>query len=81
MQTIEAYEVQANFSAVLNKVRSGENITITLHGVPVADMRQHNQQNVGDVKVAIAEIMELRENFAGAFKGESIKALIEEGRR
>ena len=81
MQTIEAYEVQTNFSAVLNQVRNGESITITLHGVPVVDMQQHNQQNVGDVKTTIAEIMELRESFAGAFKGENIKALIEEGRR
>ena len=81
MQTIEAHEVQTNFSAVLNKVRNGDNITITLHGVPVVDMRQHNQQNFSDVKITIAEIMELRENFAGAFKGENIKALIEEGRR
>jgi len=36
--------------------------------------------DAGDVEAAIAEIMELRKNFAGAFDGEDIKALIEEGR-
>ena len=40
-------------------------------------------QTVGacDVEAVIAEIIELRKNFAGAFEGENIKALIEEGRR
>ena len=81
MQTIEAYEVQTNFPAVLDKVRNGENFTITLHGVPVVDMRRHNEQNAEDVQATIAEIMEIRKNFTGAFEGENIKALIEEGRR
>ena len=81
MQTIEAYEAQTNFPAILDKVRNGENLTITLHGVPVVDMRRHNEQNIGDVQATIAEIMEVRKNFAGAFEGENIKALIEEGRR
>ena len=48
---------------------------------PVAEMQQHKQQNVGDAKAAIAEIMELRKDFAGAFEGENIKVLIEEGRQ
>jgi len=81
MQTVGAYEAKTKFSALLNKVINGEDITITLHGVPVVDMRRHNKQDDGDVGATIAEIMELRKSFAGAFAGESIKALIEEGRR
>jgi len=80
MQTIGAYEAKTKFSAILNKVRNGENITITLHGVPIVDMRRHNEQEAGDTEAAIAEIMELQKSFAGAFEGENIKALIEEGR-
>ena len=66
--------------AILNKVINGEDVTITLRGVPVVDMRRHNQQENDDVEAAITEIMELRKEFAGAFKGENIKTLIEEGR-
>jgi antitoxin (DNA-binding transcriptional repressor) of toxin-antitoxin stability system len=80
MNLIGAYEAKTKFSAVLNKVISGESTTITLHGVPVVDMRPHNAQEDGDAEAAIAEIMELRKEFAGAFEGENIKALIEEGR-
>ena len=81
MQTIGAYEAKTKFSALLNKVINGETVTITLHGVPVVDMRRHNEYEPDDVEAAIAEIMDQRKEFAGAFKGENIKALIEEGRR
>jgi hypothetical protein len=43
-------------------------------------MRPHSKQEDDNVEAAITEIMELRKEFAGAFKGENIKALIEEGR-
>ena len=81
MQTIGAFEAKTKFSAILNKVISGEDITITLHGVPVVDMRRHNAKDVNAVTAAIAEILELRKSFTGAFEGENIKALIEEGRK
>ena len=81
MQTVGAYEAKTKFSAILNKVMNGENITITLHGVPVVDMRRHDKQDSGDVEAAITEIMEQCKAFAGAFEGENIKALIEEGRK
>ena len=80
MQTVGAYEAKTKFSAILNKVINGEDITITLHGVPVVDMRRHNKQEPSELEAAIAEIMELRKSFAGVFEGENIKALIEEGR-
>jgi len=80
MQTVGTYEAKTKFSSLLNKVKNGEDITITLHGVPIVDMRRHNKQDAGDVGAVIEEIMELRKNFAGAFEGEDIKALIEEGR-
>ena len=80
MQTVGAYEAKTKFSAILNKVINGEDITITLHGVPVVDMRRHSNQDPSEVEAAIAEILELRKDFAGAFEGENIKALIEEGR-
>jgi prevent-host-death family protein len=81
VHTIGAYEAKTKFSALLNKVISGETVTITLHGVPVVDMTPHNEQETGDVQATIAAILELRKNFSGAFKGENIKSLIEEGRR
>jgi antitoxin (DNA-binding transcriptional repressor) of toxin-antitoxin stability system len=80
MNLIGVYEAKTKFSSIINKVINGENVTITLHGVPVVDMRRHNEQDGGDAEAAIAEIMELRKEFAGVFKGENIKALVEEGR-
>ncbi|MDR0764716.1 MAG: hypothetical protein LBE65_03890 [Synergistaceae bacterium] len=45
------------------------------------DMRRHNEREEDDgSEAAIAEIMELRKEFAGAFKGENVKMSIEEGR-
>jgi len=81
MQTIGAYEAKTKFSAVLNNVINGENVTITLHGVPVVDMRKHNSMDIGDIEAVIEEILVQRKEFTDAFKGENIKALIEEGRR
>jgi antitoxin (DNA-binding transcriptional repressor) of toxin-antitoxin stability system len=80
MSLIGVYEAKTKFSSIINKVINGEDVTITLHGVPVVDMRRHDEQDSGDVETAIAEIMELRKEFAGVFKGENIKSLIEEGR-
>jgi antitoxin (DNA-binding transcriptional repressor) of toxin-antitoxin stability system len=80
MSLIGAREAKTNFSSIINKVINGENVTVTLRGVPVVDMRRHNEQENDDAETAIAEIMELRKEFSGAFKKEKVKALIEEGR-
>ena len=81
MQTVGAYEAKTNLSALLDRVSKGEIITITNSGKPVAEMRQPAEQNYANVIEVIAAIRAHRKNFAEAFKGENIKALIEEGRR
>ena len=81
MQTVGAYEIKTNLPALLDKVSKGEIITITNLGKPVAEMRRPTEQNYANVSEVIKAIRANRKNFAGAFKGENIKALIEEGRR
>ena len=81
MQTVGAYEAKTNLSALLDKVSKGEIVTITNRGKPVAEMRRPAEQSYANVNEVIAAIRAHRKNFAGAFEGENIKALIEEGRR
>jgi antitoxin (DNA-binding transcriptional repressor) of toxin-antitoxin stability system len=81
MQTVGAYEAKTKLSALLEKVSQGETITITNRGKPIAEMRRPPLQNRANTKEVIAAIRAHRENFAGAFDAEDIKALIEEGRR
>ena len=80
MQTVGTYEAKTNLSALLDKVSQGKIITITNRGRPVAEMRRPSERDYSNVREVIAATRAHRKNFAGAFKGENIKALIEEGR-
>ena len=69
------------FTDSLVGILKGADIESLEETVPLIDIRKRNEYDPCDVEVAISEIMEQRKEFAGAFKGENIKALIEEGRR
>ncbi|MBX3412238.1 MAG: type II toxin-antitoxin system prevent-host-death family antitoxin [Pirellulales bacterium] len=80
LNTFAAFEAQAHFPELLEKVASGEEIIITEHGQPVARIvpvaRQHTQEERRD---AIRRIQELQKGLSlGDLK---IRDLIEEGRR
>ena len=75
---IGAYEAKTHFSALLDRVARGEQITITKHGRPVARLVPVGDADVERRRAAIARIKELRK---GQTLGVPVKQLIEEGRR
>jgi prevent-host-death family protein len=78
--TYGAYEAKTHFSELLEKVASGEEITITKHGMPVARLvpvkRKHTP---AERRAAIARITELSQGLS--LGGLKIRDLINEGRR
>ena len=79
MVTVGAFAAKAQFSALLERVTRGEEVTITKHGRPVARLVPavaHDRERVAE---AIRRIKELRPGtrWAGCPGGE----LRDEGRR
>jgi prevent-host-death family protein len=77
MSEVGAYEAKTHLPKLLERVRQGERITITRHGVPVA----HLVPVSGSQSEPVARIIqELREFRRGRHLGGAVKELIEEGR-
>jgi len=79
MDRVGAYEAKTQLSKLLERVMKGERITITRHGVPVAVLQPPESAKPGDTKSVIAEIRKFRKKHS--LKGQTLKDLIEEGRR
>ena len=79
METVGAYEAKTHLPRLLERVRNGEEFTITKHGVPVARLVPVNASPKKDVAAALEEIEELRKGCT--LGGLKIKDMIEEGRR
>ena len=79
MDTVGAYEAKTHLPRLLERVRKGERITITKHGVPVAVLQPPDSAQPGDVDTAIRELLEFREEHS--LRGLKIRDMIEEGRR
>jgi prevent-host-death family protein len=80
MATVGAYEAKTHLPALLERVAKGEQITITKHGVPVAQLVP--VQPVSDREKRLAAIEELKRLREGrTLGGITIKQLIEDGRR
>lgn len=78
MPRVGAYEAKTHLPKLLERVARGERITITKHGVPVAELVPTDpapRKAVGD---AIAELKEFREEHA--LGDLSLRDLIEAGR-
>jgi prevent-host-death family protein len=78
MRTIGAYEAKTHLPRLLEQVAAGETITITRHGVPVAELRPADatsRRRPADVIAA------LREARRGVTLGtDRLRTLIDEGR-
>jgi prevent-host-death family protein len=78
--TVGAYDAKTHFSELLDRVESGEQITITKHGTPVAKLvpvkRRHTP---AERRAAILRIKQLSNGLS--LGGLKIRDLIEEGRR
>ncbi len=81
MATVGAYEAKTHLPALLERVAKGEHITITKHGVPVAQLVPVQPVAADREKkmAIIAELKRLREKHP--LNGITIKELIEDGRR
>jgi prevent-host-death family protein len=60
METIGAHEAKTQLSKLLERVRKGERITITRHGVPVAVLLPPESQQKGDPGKNIRELRNFR---------------------
>ena len=80
-RTIGAYEAKTHLARLLDEVAQGETITITKHGVPVAML----VPPPGARRTDLAEVIEGWERYRREqnirLEGQSIRELIEEGRR
>jgi len=79
METVGAYEAKTHLPRLLERVRKGDCITITKHGIPVAVLQPFKPDKRIDVRSAIMEIRKFREK--NKLAGLSIREMIEEGRR
>ena len=77
---VGAYEAKTRFSELLERVESGESLTITRHGTPVAHLVPVRPRSTREQrKAAIVALRNLSKN--NKLKGLKIKDLIAEGRR
>ena len=79
METVGAYEAKTHLSELLERVKKGEQITITKHGVPVAVLRPVEEYKKNDPIDTIREIKEFRKRHKS--DGISVREMIEQGRR
>ena len=80
MKTVGSYEAKTHLPKLLARVKKGERITITRHGVPVAMLVPFSESpppmSVEDAVKGLIEFGKGRK-----LRGISIRELIEEGRR
>ncbi len=81
---VGAFEAKTKFSELLERVRQGEEITITRHDKPVARLVPAGRSSVSDIKEAFGRMDEIhrRTQNVSVRRGKlSYRQLIEEGRR
>jgi len=80
MRAVGAYEAKTHLARLLDEVSQGETITITKHGVPVAQLTPPPHTQAVDVDAAIEALRELRKGVKPVDRA-TIREMIEEGRR
>jgi prevent-host-death family protein len=78
MPTIGAYQAKTQFSKLIERVRRGERITITRHGVPVAILSPVDPQAPQPAQDVIAALKAFRSDHR--LNGLTVREMIEEGR-
>ena len=80
MDTISAFEAKTHFSALLERVASGESVTITRHGTPVARLVPVSPiRDKARIRDTIARIEAFAQRHS--LGGLDWKALRDEGRK
>ncbi len=79
MRTVGAYEAKTHLGQLLDEVAKGETITITKHGVPVAQLVPAPARQREQVSEIIAALKAFRKGKS--LGGLTVRQLVEEGRR
>ncbi|HLF09527.1 MAG TPA: type II toxin-antitoxin system prevent-host-death family antitoxin [Dehalococcoidia bacterium] len=80
-RTVGAYEAKTKLPQLLDEVAMGNTVTITKHGVPVAQLVPYPKKKLRDLKKVIEEFEEWQAQQNITLGGITIRELIEEGRR
>ena len=81
MRTVSISEARTHWSRLVAEAAAGETITITRRGVPMARLEPTPEARQRAVNAAIDALIEFREHENLSLGGDSIRELIEEGRR
>ena len=79
MESIGSYEAKTHLPKLLERVKEGEEFTITKHGVPVAMLVPVSGPRRADIAEAIDQLKAFQRGHR--LNGLSIREMIEEGRR
>ncbi len=79
MTEIGAYDAKTNLSKLLERVEKGERFVITKHGRPIAELAPVSTRDPHLIERAIEELKSFQQKHS--LKGDSIRDLLEEGRK
>ncbi len=79
MAAIASNEVEFQFSAILERVKAGEEITITEQDVPIAVITPITELKKAEIQNAIKKLEQFQKQHS--LGDVTIRELIEEGRR
>lgn len=77
MKMVGTFEAKTQLSRLIDEVLAGEEVVITRHGKPEAVLKAYQGEEKNDPKAAVAAMQAFNKKPLG---GQSIKALLEEGR-
>jgi len=82
MDSVGSFEAKTHLPKLLDRVARGERITITKHGKPVAMLVPAEPGLEQDVTQTVKEMLAYRDRQKRTLgPGETLRGLIEEGRR
>jgi prevent-host-death family protein len=76
---VGSYEAKTHLPRLLDRVAKGERITITKHGVPIAELVPVSKNRATDGAQAVEAMRQFRRGRK--LGGESLREMIKEGRR
>lgn len=79
--TVGTFEAKTHFSELIDCVLSGETITITRNGMPVAEIRPIGDQDSSRVESIIKRLQERRTRVKPDPDGWTVEDYLEKGRR
>ncbi len=79
MGSVGAFEAKTHLAELLDRVAGGENITITRHGKPVAQLVPLSASRKRRRADVVKDLLDFGKGRK--LKGRSIRQMIEEGRR